>query len=89
MEQHEVGPIVCCSMEILRGEGFAFNVWGRKIRDAEERREVLIDDFYFVCEDIVLSPFSTHLGGTRLRRTRLGEARVTGHPEIMDKSSTT
>jgi hypothetical protein len=36
-----------CGVGVLRGEGVVFNVWGgrRKIRDAEERPEVLRDDF--------------------------------------------
>ena len=46
----------------MRGEGVIFNVWRRKIRNAEERPEVLIDEFCPVREDIVLGPFPTHLG---------------------------
>jgi hypothetical protein len=41
--------------------------------------KVFMDDFYVVCEEIILGPFPTHLGGTRLG-TRLGETRMTGHP---------
>ena len=42
----------------MRGEGVIFNVWRRKIRNAEERPEVLIDEFYPVREDIVLGSIS-------------------------------
>ena len=64
---------------VLHGEDVVFNDWGRKIHHGEERPEVLIDDFYLVREDIVLGPFPTHLGGTRLGGTKL-----TGHPEFVD-----
>ena len=80
MEEHVARPLFRCSGYVLRGEGIIiFNVWGRKIRDSEERLEVLIDDFYLVGKHIILGPFPTHLGGTRLGGTRLGETRFTGH----------
>jgi len=68
---------------MLCGEGVISDVWGREIGHAEERREVLIDNFNVVREEIVLGPFPTHLGGTRLGRTRF-----TDHPAFMDKPST-
>ena len=56
---------------LLCGEGIiSTNVWGREIRDAEERLKVFVDDFYVVRENIVLGPFPTHLGGTRLGEWR-------------------
>jgi hypothetical protein len=69
--------------------GIFFNDRERKLCETEERLEVFIDDLYFEREEIVLGPFPTHLGGTRLGGTRLGETRVTGHPAIMNKTSTT
>ena len=82
--EHAHGPTMLCGSVVRAGEDVIFNVWGRKIRHGEECPEVLIDDFYLVRKDIVLGPFPTHLGGTRL-----GWTRFTGHPAFMDKSSTT
>jgi hypothetical protein len=92
MSEHVGGPRFRYSSEVLRGEGkseMSFGVWGRKIRHAEERLKVLIDDFYLVREEIILGPFPTHLGGTRLGSTRLGGTRVTCHSAFMVKPSTT
>ena len=39
VEEHVGRPVIICEIGVLGGEGSVFNVWGRKIRDAEERPE--------------------------------------------------
>ena len=89
LHKHLGGAEIVCSSGVLRSEDVIWNVWGREIGHAEECREVFIDDFYLVGEEIVLGPFPAHLGRTRLGRTRLGVTGITSHPAVTDKSSTT